>query len=242
MQKGILIIIPVLNEVNNIIPIINRIRKHLINKHHILFIDDNSKDGTLNMIQKMKKKYKNIFFIQRPNKLGIGSAHKKGISWAYHKKYKTIVTMDCDGTHDPIYIKKMIYILNKKNFDLISTNRFLKADSLKDWSEWRKRLTILRHLLIKFLLNIEYDSSGAFRCYDTRKIKLQDILQAENNSYSFFWESMFLLSKKNYKIFEIPIKLPGRLSGSSKMRLIDILSALIHLIKIYFKNISSLKN
>lgn len=242
MQKVILIIIPVLNEVNNIIPIVKKIKKNLVNNSHILFIDDNSKDGTINVIQNIQKKYKNIFLIKRPHRLGIGSAHKKGISWGYKKKYNTIVTMDCDGTHDPIYIKKMINISKKKNFDLISTNRFLKNNSLQDWSLWRVKLTSFRHMLIKFLLNIEYDSSGAFRCYNSKKIKLKDILQAENDSYSFFWESMFLLSRKNYKIFEIPIKLPGRLSGSSKMRLIDILSALSHLIKIYFKNFNSLKN
>ena len=242
MRKEILVIIPVLNEVSNIIPIINKIENNLVNKHHILFIDDNSKDGTINKIKTMQKKYKNIFLIKRSHRLGIGSAHKKGISWGYDKKYNTIITMDCDGTHNPIYINKMLNILNKKKFDLISTNRFLKDNSLNDWSLWRKKLTTFRHILIKFLLNIKYDSSGAFRCYNSKKIKLQDILQAENNSYSFFWESMFLLSKKNYKIFEIPIKLPGRLSGSSKMRSVDIISALIYLIKIYFKNIISLKN
>ena len=97
-----------------------------------------------------------------------------------------------------------------------------------------KKLTTLRHYVIKLLLNIEFDSSGAFRCYDIKKIKLKDILIAENESYSFFWESIFILSKK-YEIREIPIKLPGRLSGSSKMRFIDIFSAVIYLLKIFFK-------
>ena len=142
--------------------------------------------------------------------------------------------MDCDGTHDPHYINKMIKLLESKKIDLVSTNRFLNINSLDDWSLWRKKLTTLRHYVIKLLLNIEFDSSGAFRCYDIKKIKLKDILIAENESYSFFWESIFILSKK-YKIREIPIKLPGRLSGSSKMRFIDIFSAVIYLLKIFFK-------
>ena len=142
--------------------------------------------------------------------------------------------MDCDGTHDPHYINKMIKLLESKKIDLVSTNRFLNINSLDDWSLWRKKLTTLRHYVIKLLLNIEFDSSGAFRCYDIKKIKLKDILIAENESYSFFWESIFILSKK-YEIREIPIKLPGRLSGSSKMRFIDIFSAVIYLLKIFFK-------
>ena len=81
---------------------------------------------------------------------------------------------------------------------------------------------------------MHYDSSGAFRCYLTKKVKIKDILKAKNNSYSFFWESMFILSKK-YQVNEIPIKLPGRLSGSSKMKFIDILKALFYLLKIFFQ-------
>ena len=221
MPKRVLIIIPVLNEVKNIKPIVNKLKKN--NKFDILFIDDNSKDGTVQNILKEKKRYKRIFLIRRPKKLGIGSAHKNGLKWGYKKKYSIIVTMDCDGTHDPYYINKMIKLLVSKKIDLVSTNRFLNKNSLDDWSLWRKKLTTLRHYVIKLLLNIQFDSSGAFRCYDIKKIKLKDILIAENESYSFFWESIFILSKK-YEIREIPIKLPGRLSGSSKMRFIDIFS------------------
>ncbi len=232
MPKRILVIIPVLNEVKNINPIVKKLKKN--NKFDVLFIDDNSKDGTVQNILKEKKKYKRIFLIRRPKKLGIGSAHKDGLKWGYKKKYSIIITMDCDGTHNPIYINRMVKLLSSQKIGLVSTNRFLQKNSLNDWSVWRKKLTTLRHYVIKLLLNIEFDSSGAFRCYDTKKIKLKDILIAKNDSYSFFWESIFILSKK-YEIREIPIKLPGRLSGSSKMRLIDIFSAIIYLLKIFIK-------
>ena len=232
MPRRILVIIPVLNEVKNINPIVKKLRKN--NKFDILFIDDNSKDGTVQNILKEKKKFKRIFLIKRPKKLGIGSAHKDGLKWGYKKKYSIIITMDCDGTHNPIYINRMVKLLSFRKIDLVSTNRFLQKNSLDDWSLWRKKLTTLRHYMIKLLLNIEFDSSGAFRCYNIKKIKLQDILKAKNESYSFFWESIFILSKK-YEIREIPIKLPGRLSGSSKMKLKDIFSAVIYLFKIFLK-------
>ena len=232
MPRRILVIIPVLNEVKNIYPIVKKLKKN--NKFDILFVDDNSKDGTVQNILKEKKKYKQIFLIRRPKKLGIGSAHKDGLKWGYKKKYSIIITMDCDGTHNPIYINKMIKILLSQKVDIVSTNRFLQKNSLDDWSLWRKKLTTLRHYVIKLFLNIKFDSSGAYRCYNIKKIKLQDILSAKNESYSFFWESIFILSKK-YKIREIPIKLPGRLSGSSKMRIKDIIFAVIYLIKIFLK-------
>ena len=237
MSKRILIIIPVLNEVGNVLDISLKLKKYLKKNYDLLFIDDNSSDGTIEKIKSIQKKNKNVFLFIRPKKLGIGSAHKKGISWGFKNRYRLIVTMDCDGTHNPIHIPRMINLIDKKGFDLVSTNRFLKKNSLSDWSLWRKYLTTLRHYVIKILLNVNYDSSGAYRCYNTEKIKLKDITNAKDDSYSFFWESIFLLSKKNYRITEISIKLPGRLSGSSKMRFKDIFSAIIYLLRISFKNI-----
>tara|TARA_B100001758_G_C18158830_1_gene478027 strand:+ start:49 stop:756 length:708 start_codon:yes stop_codon:yes gene_type:complete len=231
----ILIIIPVLNEEKNIRLIWSKIRKLKNIKKDILFIDDNSKDNTRLKITKLKKKNKNIFLLKRDSKKGIGSAHKIGIIWGYKKRYPIIITMDCDGTHDPVHIKKMLKLIKNQKYEMISTNRFLKKNSLSDWSFWRIFLTNLRHFLIKNILNIKYDSSGAFRCYNVKKIKLKDILMAKNNSYSFFWESIFFLSKK-YNIAEIPISLPGRVSGSSKMRLKDIIFALFYLIFIFFRH------
>ena len=235
MQKKLLIIIPVLNEVDNILPIIKKILKHLGNKKkHILFIDDNSRDGTREKIYQAQKKFNKIYLIKRNKKLGIGSAHKIGLKWGFIRKYKKIITMDCDGTHNPIYINKLLKKLNINDCHIVSTNRFLNKNSLNDWTIWRRILTIFRHKLIQFFLDIKYDSSGAFRGYLVNSININDILLAKNNSYSFFWESTYILAKK-YNIKEIPIKLPGRLTGVSKMKVKDILSALLYLIKIYLK-------
>ena len=138
--------------------------------------------------------------------------------------------MDSDGTHDPKYIKK---ILSKiKKFDLITTSRFKSKKSLKNWPLLRIVLTNIRHLLIKFFLGMPFDASGAYRCYNLKKIKYKDILLAKDNGYSFFWESIFILHKKNYSIYEVPIELPYRKIGSSKMRFKDILFAIIYLINI----------
>jgi dolichol-phosphate mannosyltransferase len=234
-KNKFLIIIPVYNERNNIAPIVKKILVKFKKKLSILFIDDNSTDGTTQQIYKLQSKYKNIFLIRRNSKLGIGSAHKCGLKWGYKKRYFIIITMDCDGTHDPSYLNKLIKPMQKS--EIVITNRFIKKNALQDWSIWRIFLTKFRHNLIKFLLNIRYDSSGAFRCYDTTKVKLKDILQAKDNGYSFFWESIFILHKKKYNISEISINLPGRLTGSSKMRIKDIFYSLIYLLYISVKKI-----
>ena len=166
--------------------------------------------------------------------MGIGSAHKDGLKYAYKNRYNIILTMDADGTHDPKYIKDLLKFSNK--FDLVSTNRFFNQNSLMEWPIQRRFLTKIRYYLINFLLNINYDSSGAYRCYNADRIKLKHILLANNNGYSFFWESLYLLNKKKYLIKEIPVYLPYRKVGSSKMTFKDIFGSLGYLLKYSFKN------
>lgn len=228
-----IIIIPTYNEKNNISKLINKIFKLYKSNFDVLVIDDNSPDKTLDEVIKLKKKFRFIKYLKRSKKLGIGSAHKEGILYSYQKKYDLIITMDSDGTHNPTYIKTMIKKIMK--YDLIITNRFKKSNSLSKWPIHRKFLTKMRFYLISFLLNIPLDTSGAYRCYNSRKIKLRDILSAKDNGYSFFWESGFILYKKKYNIFEIPIKLPYRTIGSSKMKVTDILRALYYLLVVTFK-------
>ena len=229
-----LLIIPTLNEKKNITTLFKKIRK-IDQKIDILFVDDNSTDGTREEILHLKKRNKSIYYIFRPRKLGIGSAHKDGLKFAYKKKYKIILTMDADGTHNPKYIKNLIKYSTK--YDLISTNRFEKKDSLIEWPVHRRFLTKIRFYLINILLNINYDSSGAYRCYNAKNIKLNDVLGAKNDGYSFFWESLYLLNKKRYSIKEIPIYLPYRKVGSSKMTMRDIIGSLFYLFKYSIKNL-----
>ena len=226
-----LIIIPTYNEKNNINFIINRIKKNIKFRHDLLFIDDNSNDGTKQIINKIKSK--NILLISRKKKLGIGSAHKFGIKYAYNCQYKYIITMDCDGTHDPIYIKKMLQLL--KSNDLVITNRFKSKKSLNEWGVYRKSITTLRHFIITLIFKTDLDSSGAFRCYNSTKVKLNDILLASSNGYSFFTESTIILSQK-YKVNQIPISLPKRYAGSSKMKFADLVIGFFYILLIYFRN------
>ena len=233
-MRNILVIVPTLNEKNNIIILLKKLKLTKI-LHDILFIDDNSKDGSQEVIKKIAKKNRNINYIFRPKKLGIGSAHKEGFVWSYKKKYKIIVTMDADGTHDPKYMKFMIQKLQRSNYDVVTTSRFLKKNSLKNWPLFRIILTTLRHIAISFLLFMPYDASGAFRCINCRKVKLKDLILTKQDSYSYFWESLFILYKKKYKISQIPIQLPYRKLGSSKMQIKDIIFSLYYLMIVFVK-------
>lgn len=233
-----LVVIPTLNEEKNIKKIAYKIillKKYSLN---VLFVDDNSLDNSQEEIVNLKKKFKNINYLFRKNKSGIGSAHKDGIKFAYKNKFNFCATIDADGTHDPVVIVKMLDIITKKsnNLDIINTNRFLNNDSLADWPLVRKYITLLRYILVKVLLKTNLDSSGGLRLYNLNTIKFKDFFLSKDKNYFYLIESLFYFEKLNYKIFEFPIYLKYRNYGSSKMRISHIFVSLLKLIKLSFKN------
>ena len=234
MKKKKLVIIPTLNENENIIFLFDVIVKRF--KLPILFIDDNSDDGTRDIILELAKKNKLVNYIFRKQKYGIGSAHKEGLNWAVKKKFKICITMDADRTHDPLEIKKILKIFEQKKADLITTTRFMKKNSLSDWPLLRRYLTKFRFYLVKFILNTKFDSSGSFRCYNLNRIKKSHLDLASSDGYFFFIESLFYLEKLNYKVIEISTNYRHRFAGKSKMRLYDVISAFYNLLKLSFIN------
>ena len=233
-MENIIIIVPTFNEKKNIESLFNKLTATKI-RFDLLFVDDNSIDGSQEEIKELIKENQNVNCIFRPNRMGIGSAHKDGFIWSYKKNYKTIITMDADGTHDSKYLQYLIDEL--KNFDIVITNRFLEKNSLENWPLFRIFLTTLRHLTISLFLSVPYDSSGAFRCINCKKVILSDLILAKNDSYSYFWESIFILHRKKYRIGQISVQLPYRKIGSSKMKVKDIFSAIYYLMIVFFKKI-----
>lgn len=234
MTKKIVTIIPTLNENDNIFFLYDIIVKK--NKIPILFVDDNSTDGTRDKILLLSKKNHMVKFIFRKKKYGIGSAHKEGILWAFKKKCTACITMDADRTHNPLEIKNLLKKLKKNKADIIITSRFMTKNSLADWPIIRKFITKIRYYLVKIVLNTNLDSSGGFRCYNLKTIKEKHFKMVNNNSYFFLIESLFYFERLNYKIIETPTKLKYRISGKSKMQIIDIISSLYNLFKLSIFN------
>lgn len=229
-MKKSLIFIPTYNEISNIGNLLSKIR-NLYSTIDIFVVDDNSTDGTVKFLKNIRDE--KIKYDIRKKKYGIGSAHKHGINYAYNKGYDYLITMDADGTHEPENIKFFLGLIKK--YDIINTNRFLKKDSLIDWPLSRKVFTYTRFYLNKYLLGVNLDSSGAFRCYNLKKINKSHLDLVTGSSYSFFWESLFILKEKSYTVYEIPINLPYRKNGSSKITIKDIVGSLFLIFYFFIK-------
>jgi len=231
-QNSALIFIPTYNEVENVEKIFLEI-KALNLSADILFLDDNSPDGTGRVIDSISKNEKNVFTIHRSGKLGIGSAHQVGIQWAYKNNYNLLVTMDCDFTHSPSYIP--VFIKLAEQASIVVGSRYLQKDSLASWNLFRKFLTSLAHFLTVNLLGLRYDATGAFRLYNLKKIN-PGLFQFINSSgYSFFFESLFILNYNKISIIETPIELPSRALGKSKMTWQDAFNGIRFLLKLSYR-------
>jgi dolichol-phosphate mannosyltransferase len=229
-----LIFIPTYNEVENVKIIFQLLKSVLLPvPFDILFLDDNSPDGTGHIIDQLAKEDSNTFAIHRSGKLGIGTAHQMGIAWAYEHDYSILITMDCDLTHSPEYISE--FYKAGTNHTVVIGSRYMSEDSLKTWNLFRKTLTRFGHFLTQSLLDMPFDASGAFRLYNLQKIHPDIFDLVQSKSYSFFFESLLILHLNQIDIKEIPISLPKRTYGSSKMNFKDAWVSLRFLFRMFRK-------
>jgi dolichol-phosphate mannosyltransferase len=190
----------------------------------LLFIDDASPDGTGALLEALAADDPHLHVVHRPAKLGIGSAHRAGIAWAYAHGYERLVTLDGDFTHSPADIPRLLERA-ADGCDVVVGSRFMRAGTLPGWRLHRRLATHLGHVITRGVLGIPHDATTAFRVYDLRRIPATLFDSVESSGYSFFLESMFRLVEAGSKVEEVPIVLPARVHGSSKMGPADVLQS-----------------
>jgi dolichol-phosphate mannosyltransferase len=231
-KNEILIFLPTYNEAGHVPIILERIQATGV-KADVVFLDDNSTDGTRDIIDGFAAKFDNVFAIHRTGKLGIGSAHLDGIRYAYDKGYQILVTMDSDLVHKPEDIPAFLEASDKA--DVVIGTRFEMKNSLAEWNLFRKTLTHLGHMLTRLLLRHDFDSTGGFRAYRLDKIRREAFDLVKARDYEFFYTSLTILHLNGHPIAEIPIELPGRAYGHSKMQLTHMAKSVLLMVKLGIK-------
>jgi dolichol-phosphate mannosyltransferase len=219
MPPKTLIFIPTYDERDNVGPMCEQILALGLDAD-LMFTDDGSPDGTGVELDRLAALHGRLRVFHRGGKSGIGSAHLEGIALAYREGYDRLVTLDCDFTHSPALIP--VLLDRGATADVVVGSRYLGNDSLPGWSPVRKMLTSGGHLLTKNLLGISQDATGAFRVYNLRTLPEALFALVRSRGYAFFFESMLVLQRNGFSIAEVPIKLPARTAGNSKMSLQEI--------------------
>jgi len=212
---------PTYNEAENVPKLIGFLHEVLKgNSFEIIVIDDNSPDGTAEVIRKLSSRYENIKLMCRRAKMGIGSAYKDG----FKLSSGDIVTyMDADLSHDPRDLPKLINAL--KNADMAVGSRFMKGGGIIGWG-WHRYLTNLgANLLARLILRLDVkDTTSGYKVYK-RKTFEKLVSMSNFGGFTDFDEEMLYLAKKHgVKVKEIPITFVNRELGNSKLGLRDILS------------------
>jgi dolichol-phosphate mannosyltransferase len=216
-----LIFIPTYNERENAPEMVNRLCTLELDAD-LLFLDDNSPDGTGILLDELAAANLRLHIIHRSGRRGVGSAHAAGINWAYEQGYDTLLTMDCDFTHSPDDVPRMLETA-AEGADVVVASRYLQPDSLPGWNLLRRLLTNIGHRLTHAFLGMTYDATGALRVYNLRKIPRAAFALVREKGYAFFFESLFVLHCNKLEIVEVPIRLPARTYGHSKMSFRDAL-------------------
>jgi dolichol-phosphate mannosyltransferase len=214
-----LIFVPTYEERDNVQAMVAELRRHAPDAD-IVFMDDHSPDGTGELLDAIAKTEPRLKVIHRPGKLGIGGAHLDGIAYAYDLGYDALVTLDCDFTHSPADIPMML--AKSHDAQLVIGSRFLETGSLPGWSAARKVLTKMGHMLTVAVLGVRGDATGAFRAYRLSRIPRAMFGLVTARGYAFFFQSLFIAHQNGLTIREVPIRLPARTQGHSKMNLTEI--------------------
>jgi dolichol-phosphate mannosyltransferase len=217
-----LIFIPTYNERENARLIVEGLRFNLPGVP-ILFCDDNSPDGTADLLEELSATFGGIEVHRRPAKLGIGSAHKFGIREAFGRGVSTLLTLDCDLTHQPSDVARFAA---HPSGDVVVGSRFRRGESLAGWNPVRRALTKAGHAATRCLLGMPYDATGALRRYRLDRLGADWIDEVESDGYAFFFESLMVIHRREFSIEEISIDLPKRTYGSSKMSTVEILRSI----------------
>ena len=210
-----IVIIPTLNEKENLKGLIPQIFA-LMPDISVLTVDDNSSDGTQDLVRSLGADFKKLFLIERKNNFGYGRSSIDGFKWAYEKTYDHLVTMDADFSHDFNVIPALLEKL--KSFDIAIGSRYVRGGGVKNWNFFRRILSRFANLYVKMILNLPVtDTTTGFNSYRVSVLKKLNFDEIRSEGYAFLVELKYRLFRAGCRFSEHPILFSERREGQSKM-------------------------
>lgn len=213
-----LIIIPTYNEKGNIDHIIEKIFSLNV-PFHILVVDDNSPDGTPQIIKELQKQYTNqLFLIEREGKLGLGTAYITGFKWALQHNYDYIFEMDADFSHNPDDLPRLYNACAYDDADVAIGSRYKNGANVVNWPIGRIFVSYFASQYVSFITGMKIkDTTAGFVCYHRKVLETINLDKIRMIGYAFQIEMKFAAWKYGFKLVEIPIIFTNRSIGTSKM-------------------------
>lgn len=213
-----LVIIPTYKEKENIEKIIRKVFS-LEKSFHILIIEDNSPDGTADIVKKLMKEFPEQLFIEeRKGKLGLGTAYIHGFKWALQKNYGYIFEMDADFSHNPDDLIRLYNACAKDGADLSIGSRYIKGVNVVNWPMGRVLMSYYASAYVRFITGMSVrDTTAGFKCYTRKVLENINFDKIKFIGYAFQIEMKFTSWKLGFKIKEVDVIFTDRTEGESKM-------------------------
>ena len=230
-KQKFLIALSTYNEIDNIKNLVDKI-KHYSPSTTILIINDNSDDGTRELIQKIADD--KIVYIERPKKLGLGTAHKLSIFYAIKNNYDFLLTMDADFSHDPSHIP--ILKAKAKSDNFVIGSRFCEGGK-SDYRGMRKIISNYGNFFARKFLGIKLlEITTYFRVYSVKLLRKLPYDELNAQGYSLGVKLVWLMNKLKADLVEVPIHFRDRTKGKSKIPKLQIFISFFDLIVLKFND------
>ncbi len=216
-MKG-LVVIPTYNEAENIKLIVPEVLKQG-DSFDVLVVDDNSPDGTGNIVKEMMKSSARILLLERTKKSGLGKAYVAGFKWALEQDagYDFLCEMDADFSHDPGELHLFVEALNE-GYDAVCGSRYIRGVRVLNWDLKRLLISIFGNAYARFATGVKLtDLTGGYNCYTRRVIEKLNLDTISSSGYSFQIEMKAKTTWRGFRIKEVPIIFRDRYEGTTKM-------------------------
>jgi len=214
-----LVIIPTYNEKENIEAIIRKVFS-LPKEFHILIVEDNSPDGTADIVKRLMTEFPERLFIEeRTGKLGLGTAYIHGFKWALQRDYQYIFEMDADFSHNPNDLERLYNACHNEGADLAVGSRYVNGVvNVVNWPMGRILMSYYASAYVRMITRMKIgDATAGFKCYTRKVLEAIDLDKVKFVGYAFQIEMKFTAYKLGFKVVEVPIIFTDRTLGHSKM-------------------------
>jgi 2-polyprenyl-3-methyl-5-hydroxy-6-metoxy-1,4-benzoquinol methylase len=226
------------NEIDNIEVLCKEIH-YLHPNFDILVVDDNSPDGTSELVSNLREEIPCLTLINRPAKLGLGTAHQLGMLYAIENSYDRLVTLDADLSHAPTDICRLLDGL--ENADFVIGSRYMPGGKC-DYKGYRLYISRLANMAARLLLGIHlHEFTTSFRAFRVDVLRMLDYAKLQTRGYSFFMESIVSLSQTEARVMEVPIVFRDRFGGESKIPKYEIFRGMYKLLLLFLVRASGIR-
>jgi dolichol-phosphate mannosyltransferase len=227
-----LVIVPTYNEIENIERMVTEILKQPA-PLHVLVVDDNSPDGTGQIVDQLAAHDTRVEVLHRPRKLGLGTAYIAGFNHALERGYGVVFTMDADFSHNPRYLPAMFAMM--KDYDLVLGSRYVRGGGTTGCTWPRILLSRGANAFAKFMLGLKtHDCTAGFRCYKADILRTIGLESVFSSGYSFQVEMITRFARRGSPIGELPIIFDNRRLGRSKISRMEIFKSIYTILRLRF--------